>query len=1453
MCKSDNTRVLMNKFKYLIINILLVLLSFEINAQCNINAYTDSNTTANTDTIFLCEGDNAVLYSDGGCPTYLQANDFNNGSLGSGWTSNASPMLNNPCGPGSDGTTYAWIGSASNFPRELVTQPYSVSTSCQICFDMRYAIQGQASPCEGPDLTDEGVHLQYSLDGGITWIDINYWDPNGGNDPQMTTWNNYCENIPVNGTVMFRWFQDVTSGNDFDHWGLDNVEIFCPPPSQTVTWNDGTSDIYFDFGPFSVTPTQTTTYVVTVSDGTNSDDDTIVVDVLPSPNLSISGLDSTYCVNSSPATLTGSPAGGTFTGPGISANTFDPSLAGIGTHTISYHYYNISTYLSTGDHVLFSDDFSSDMGWTGYGSGGWTRGSATASAGCSGTQDPSTDNTPTVDNYIIGNYIGACYPNNMTQTYWLTSPTVNCTGLTNCRIEFYSHSGCESNAWDHIYIDAFNGATWVNIFSNGGSSSESVWTQRIYDVSVQADNNPNFQVRFGMGTTDGSVTYKGWNIDDFKVIGQGDIWVTDTLCDFETQATTTVITTPTSTFTYIDSVCFNQETTITYTGNATASGTYTWNFDNGVVTSGSGQGPFTVYWPNGGSYNISLSVTEGGCSSTITTQTITVLPPSSASCCQLPTPNAGIDDSTCTLTYQLNATPSIGIGTWSYTGPGTATFGNVNLPNNTVTVDADGSYLFIWTENNGTGCTSSDTVNIQFANQPQSNAGINDQTCSHNYSLNATPSYGTGTWTYTGPGNSTFGNVNLPTSIVTVDTDGSYSFTWTEDNGLGCTDNSSVTIQFAEMPVANAGINDSVCDLFTNLNAISSVGTGTWTVAYGQGNVTFTDSQSPTSQVNVSNSGSYDFVWTEDNGLGCIDRDTVRIFFSYIPSADFSIENIPCFGDPTTVTYMGNGLNNATYLWDFNGGYAMPGTGQGPHTLTFNSAATYTISLQVQQWGCNSQVVTHLITNPEELTSTETHTNESCYNSYDGSIDLSISGGTSSYSFIWSNGSTSEDISNLTANTYFVTVTDANGCKTFNNATITSPNRLFLSTPSQLSICLGSDATINASATGGTYPYYFQWSTGEQTQSITVSPTTNTTYVVSITDANGCSANPQQTQVIVSPQVMLSATALYDTVCPGESNQIITNITGGISPFAIFLDNSPVNQPIFVYPEQSQSYQISVQDACNNSASVDIPIGVYSLPNISFISDTLSGCEPLEVHFNDQMPNVGQINSWNFGDSTSVGSGFHPVHIYQNSGIFDVTLSVTSENGCSSSLTVPDYITVFSKPRARFTPQPKTTTIIKPDIYFLNRSTDNYNNFWDFDDGNLSLIVNPYHHYLDIGEYLVTLIVESDNGCFDTAISKIIITDQFTFYAPTAFSPDANNSNDFFYVTGHGIDTTNFQLIIFDRWGEEIFSTNNIEDKWDGKAKNHKKVPVGLYTWYVIYQDELGQSHEVTGAVNVIY
>ena len=163
----------------------------KVNAQCNITA-TGSPT-------LICLNDCVTLSSTGDCTDYLMYNDFDNQTIGTGWISQCNPQFNNPCSPG-NGTPHLWVGSTVSYPREITTIPYSVTAQCQICFDMMYATQGQSAPCEGPDLPGEGVHLQYSVNGGVTWIDINYWPPNGGYDPQMTSWNNYCENVPAAAT-----------------------------------------------------------------------------------------------------------------------------------------------------------------------------------------------------------------------------------------------------------------------------------------------------------------------------------------------------------------------------------------------------------------------------------------------------------------------------------------------------------------------------------------------------------------------------------------------------------------------------------------------------------------------------------------------------------------------------------------------------------------------------------------------------------------------------------------------------------------------------------------------------------------------------------------------------------------------------------------------------------------------------------------------------------------------------------------------------------------------------------------------------------------------------------------------------------------------------------------------------------------------------------------------------
>ncbi len=110
------------------------------------------------------------------------------------------------------------------------------------------------------------------------------------------------------------------------------------------------------------------------------------------------------------------------------------------------------------------------------------------------------------------------YPNNMGVEY-LTTRDIDCSNLTQVSVEFYRWLGVESSTWDHASFEATNdGVNWVTVWEHtGGAISDSSWTFQSFDISAIADNQPLVRLRWGMGPTDGSVTYPGWNIDDIVI------------------------------------------------------------------------------------------------------------------------------------------------------------------------------------------------------------------------------------------------------------------------------------------------------------------------------------------------------------------------------------------------------------------------------------------------------------------------------------------------------------------------------------------------------------------------------------------------------------------------------------------------------------------------------------------------------------------------------------------------------------------------------------------------------------------------------------------------------------------------------------------------------------------------------------------------------------------------
>ncbi|MEX1000473.1 MAG: hypothetical protein WDZ35_00005, partial [Crocinitomicaceae bacterium] len=264
-----------NKFQKILLISLLVY-AYQSQAQCTVQI--------SPDPITIDCGESVDLSALGLSPTPALSTSFNSGSLGAGWSSSATVLYNNPCGPSLDGTSSAWFGDVP-LPRTLTTNGFDMSCGGQVCFDLDFAGDDpcSCSHCEDPDQIDEGVYFQYSTDGGATWIDIFYFDPQAFTIPNgYYSWDNYCFTIPAGAwtaNTMFQWTQPNATSTVNDHWGIDNVTIIPSDCSYWYDWDNiaGSPDPENQ----TVSPLTTTTYNVTYTDGVDACTDDVTVNVNP--------------------------------------------------------------------------------------------------------------------------------------------------------------------------------------------------------------------------------------------------------------------------------------------------------------------------------------------------------------------------------------------------------------------------------------------------------------------------------------------------------------------------------------------------------------------------------------------------------------------------------------------------------------------------------------------------------------------------------------------------------------------------------------------------------------------------------------------------------------------------------------------------------------------------------------------------------------------------------------------------------------------------------------------------------------------------------------------------------------------------------------------------------------------------------------------------------------------
>lgn len=566
-------------------------------------------------------------------------------------------------------------------------------------------------------------------------------------------------------------------------------------------------------------------------------------------------------------------------------------------------------------------------------------------------------------------------------------------------------------------------------------------------------------------------------------------------------------------------------------------------------------------------------------------------------------------------------------------------------------------------------------------------------------------------------------------------------------------------------------------------------------------------------------------------------------------TATYVVTDVLCHGYSTGVINLTptGGTQPYSYSWS---------SGQNTQDLSSIPAGTYTVTITDFN-GCTA-TYTADVNEPSTYVSTQLQiTDVRCHGEINGAIDLTVSGGIPPYAIQWSNGSASEDIGQLNSNNYFVTVTDSHGCVILDSAFVREPGKLYADVSQNVVICINDTAQLYVSATGGSPGYTFNWNTGLHDTLIHVWPTVTTNYMVTVTDTHGC-ITVEGTTVQVRPPLSAEIHVNDSTLCSGEPLIFSGSVSGGSGNYVITInDTAQITLPYTLYPSASGGYVIKVRDDCNTPPLYFyFDIQVITSPPNNIQADILQGCAPLTVHFIETSSNEGQTYWWNFGDpnSANVSDMKTPVHIYQNAGTYTVSLTTTNLNGCKTQQIIPNLITVYPIPESKFVTDPLSVTILNTNVHFINLSSGAIDYYWNFGDNDSSSLESPYHLYPTIpAEYNVYLIAVSQHGCKDTSWQHLPVIGEYTFYAPTAFSPDNDGKNEVWRVYATNIDFSTFHLAIYDRWGEIIFETNDINKIWNGRTKNGKLIPVGTYTWMVTFKDDHEVTRTKTGPVTVIH
>jgi large repetitive protein len=842
-------------------------------------------------------------------------------------------------------------------------------------------------------------------------------------------------------------------------------------------------------------------------------------------------------------------------------------------------------------------------------------------------------------------------------------------------------------------------------------------------------------------------------------------------------------------------------------------------------------GASSYLWSTGATTQ-SITVSTGG------TYSVTVTPVTGSACAitldttvfSFPNPIAAFTDDApqcagvpINFTDASNPNGSV-IATWAWDfGDGSTSA----LQNPTHPYAAAGTYTVTLTVTTTDGCTHTITnnVTINAGGVPTINPG--GPYCNTGAPVILTSSVGGGTWSATCGAciNATTGSFDP--SLASV---GPNTITYTVSGACSGSDTEVFTVQ--EVTLDNVVSTNVTCFGF-NDGTITLTATGATQYSIDNG-VTFQAAS------NFTGLGANTYPVLVENAIGCQATGSATITEPPQLTAIPGFQDETCFGACDGFVVVAPGGGTSPYNFSWSGPSGIVGTSTVVNSLC---VGTYTVTVTDNN-GC-VVVAPTTVGGPTQVVITAINTTpELCPFDCQGTITIMASGGTGGYQYSTDGGTSFQPANN------FINV--------FTN--IAAPNPLTITPSLTDTVCIGQSTTISATTVGGTGAISFNWDNGLGAgASHLVDPPGTTTYNVTATDANGCSVSGS---VLVFEHPPLNVVALTNTnVCPGFSAPITANGSGGNGgPYTYTWTNdiapgTLAGQSQTVTPSTQTVYTVTLTDNCGTPAVTDIvTIGLHPLPPVNYSIDNNQGCTPVGVNFsNTTNAALSASCFWDFGDGTT-STNCSDMHVFTTPGCYDISLTVTTVNGCIVDTTIYDQICVFPYPIAEFSFGPQPADIFNPEINFTNLTIGGNTYVWDFSGLGSSTATNPSFVFPNEvgGIYPVCLEATNAYGCVNNICHDVIIGGEFLIYVPNAFTPSGDGINDIFLPNLLGEEPDTYEFMIFNRWGELIFYSNNKNIGWDG-THNNEKCKTDVYVWKVKVKSSLDHERkEFVGHVSLL-